>query len=259
MLGRFTRHSTNWRIGVLFMIGSACFAVASLPTVSSWIPGWPIATIYFVGSLFFTSAGLLQFRSANGRADLAASGIQFIGTLLFNVSTAGAFLDEPKPVGQDLVIWTPDVWGSAAFLISSGIAQIVALRDVKRGVSPAAIKRRHPNWPTPVQRVGMAVRRDWREAARGLRSDELWIATINLAGSIAFGLSALAAFVVPNTGELLNAAAVNTWTLLGALCFFAAAFLLADEAKPTEPGGWLSPERKRRRAVETAAPTAPDG
>ncbi len=221
MLGRFTRHSTNWRIGVLFMIGSACFAAPSVPTVSSLLPAELIATVYFVGSLFFTAAGLLQFRSANGRADFIASGVQFIGTLLFNVSTAGAFFDSLEPVGQDLVIWTPDVWGSAAFLISSTIAQVVAVRDVKRGISPAAIRRRHPNWPTPVQRIGMALRRDWREAARGMRSDELWIATINLAGSIAFGLSAIAAFVIPNTGELLNAAAVNTWTLLGALCFFA--------------------------------------
>ena len=228
-LRNFAAHPTNSRIGVLFMIGSACVAVASLPAVSSLIPGWPIATIYFIGSLFFTSAALLQLRAANGRADIAASGVQFIGTLLFNVSTAGAFLDELEPIGQDLVIWTPDVWGSAAFLISSVIAQVVALRDVRRGVGHAAEHRRHPGWPTPLQRLGHLVRREWGKAARDLRSDELWIATINLAGSIAFGLSAIAAFVVPDTGELLNAAAVNTWTLLGALCFFAAAWLLVEE------------------------------
>jgi len=229
MLRRFRQRPANTRIGVLFMIGSACFAIASLPTVSSWIPGWPIATIYFVGSLFFTAAAALQLRTAERRVDVTASGVQFIGTLLFNVSTAGAFIDQLEPVGQDLVIWTPDVWGSAAFLISSAIAQVAVLRDVNAGVGRAAEHRRHPDWPSPLQRLGSVARREWHEAARDLRSDEIWIATINLAGSVAFGLSAIAAFVVPDTGELLNATAVNTWTLLGALCFFAAAFLLVEE------------------------------
>jgi len=229
VLRRFARRPANTRIGVLFMVGSACFAIASVPTVSSWIPGWPIATIYFVGSLFFTSAAALQLRFSTRRVDVIASGVQFIGTLLFNVSTAGAFIDQLEPIGQDLVIWTPDVWGSIAFLVSSAIAQVAVLRDVNAGVGHAAEHRRHPNWPTPLQRLGSAARRDWHAAVRDLRSDEIWIATVNLAGSIAFGLSAIAAFVVPDTGELLNATAVNTWTLLGALCFFAAAFLLVEE------------------------------
>ena len=39
---------------------------------------------------------------------------------------------------------------------------------------------------------------------------------------------------MPNTDEALNAAAVSTWTLLGAIGFFIAAFLLVEER---EPGG----------------------
>ena len=218
------------------MIGSFCFAIASVPAIAELIPGWPIATVYFIGSLFFTSAGFLQLRASHDLPSLIASGIQFIGTILFNISTAGAFLDQLEPLGQDLVIWTPDVWGSIAFLLSSLIAQVVALRDVSRGVGTAAAHRRNAShWPTPLERLGHAARFRFHKAVHDLRSDEVWIASINLSGSIAFGLSAIAAFVVPNTGELLDATAVNTWTLIGALCFLIAAFLLVDEQEPEAP------------------------
>jgi hypothetical protein len=50
-----------------------------------------------------------------------------------------------------------------------------------------------------------------------------WIAAINLLGSIFFMASAFAAFVVPTTGNLLDASLANTGTLLGAICFFWAA------------------------------------
>lgn len=44
--------------------------------------------------------------------------------------------------------------------------------------------------------------------------------TVNLVGSVAFGLSALAAVVTPTTGEPLNLAIVNAGTFIGALCFW---------------------------------------
>jgi hypothetical protein len=43
------------RIGVLSMIGSACFAVASLPAASS-VSDRAVGLTYFVGSIFFTTA-----------------------------------------------------------------------------------------------------------------------------------------------------------------------------------------------------------
>ena len=48
-------------------------------------------------------------------------------------------------------------------------------------------------------------------------------------GSIAFGFSALAAFVVPATGELLNADVVNSTTFIGAVMFFVGALLLIPD------------------------------
>jgi hypothetical protein len=45
-------------------------------------------------------------------------------------------------------------------------------------------------------------------------------------GSVFFGLAAIASWVVPDTGELLNTEATNAFTFLGAVCFFAGARLM---------------------------------
>jgi hypothetical protein len=59
------------------------------------------------------------------------------------------------------------------------------------------------------------------------RGDPNWsIAALNYVGSILFMLSAIASFVLPTTGEVLNTAIVNTGTFLGAVCFFVGAYLL---------------------------------
>jgi hypothetical protein len=47
-----------------------------------------------------------------------------------------------------------------------------------------------------------------------------------MVGSIAFMASALAAYVIPATGDLLDAALANGGTFVGALCFFWGARLL---------------------------------
>ena len=50
---------------------------------------------------------------------------------------------------------------------------------------------------------------------------------------LAFGVSAAAAFIVPSTGELKNAALANLGTLVGALCFLVGAILLLPERTRT--------------------------
>ena len=80
-----------WRaMGILFAVGSACFAVASF--ISQWgsVPRPGIGVTFFAGSVFFTSAAFLQLRVSTTRSDRVASGIQFAGTLFFNVSTFAA-------------------------------------------------------------------------------------------------------------------------------------------------------------------------
>ena len=63
------------------------------------------------------------------------------------------------------------------------------------------------------------------------------IAALNLAGSIFFGLSAVGAYVVPSTGELLNSAVANAGTFLGAIGFLVGAALLIPEASQMETSG----------------------
>ncbi|MDP9228207.1 MAG: hypothetical protein M3M99_04040 [Actinomycetota bacterium] len=174
------------RIGVLFMIGSACFAVASVPGASNLVPEL-VGVTYFVGSLFFTTAGFEQLRTARGdRRETSAAVIQFAGTLAFNVSTFLGMLDGLDAKLENLLVWSPDAVGSACFLVASAIATLVA-------------------------------RADSRVARRS--------ALLNLIGSVAFAASAIAAYTVPDTDQFLNASLDNSMTLIGALFFFRAARL----------------------------------
>ena len=59
---------------------------------------------------------------------------------------------------------------------------------------------------------------------------------MNLLGCVAFGISAVAAYVVPSTGDALDLAGANVFTSLGALCFLIGAVLLLPQAaNPASP------------------------
>jgi hypothetical protein len=60
------------------------------------------------------------------------------------------------------------------------------------------------------------------------------IAAVNLVGCIAFGISAVAAFWMPSSGDVLALAASNWFTALGGLCFLVGAVLLLPESAATE-------------------------
>ncbi len=195
----------NTRIGRLFMVGSFCFAVASLPFMADF-DNRVAGLIYLVGSIFFTAAGAETFRTveAGNRLDLIASGVQLVGTIMFNLNTYAALDDNLDRHSQNLLIWLPDALGSVAFLIASAIAVVVVRRA----------------------RGGPGASREARE-----------IAWINLLGSVFFGFSAIAS-VVLKTGEQLNLEAAAWLTLAGAICFFWAAFLLVPRpGEHGEPGG----------------------
>ena len=186
-----------------FAIGSAFFFAGALPWYADWVGAVGANLTFFIGSIFFTLAGFIQLslsgRKApharmNGadRADWWAAAIQFVGTLLFNISTGAALaaaIARPDAVG---IGWRPDAWGSLAFLVSSTLA-VIATKD--RG-------------------------RLWDSDAR------TWHGTwLNLAGSVAFGVSAVGAYVVPVTGDFVSEFWANLGTALGAVCFFVAALL----------------------------------
>ncbi len=58
---------------------------------------------------------------------------------------------------------------------------------------------------------------------------------MNLAGCVFFGVSAIASYVVPASGSMLDLAAANWSTALGALCFFIGALLLFPRRQPEAP------------------------
>ena len=176
----------NWWIGVLFAIGSFCFLVGPAPGFADLVGSAADSTVFFVGSIFFTSAALLQFLHSVGR-DRVATLIQLVGTVFFNVNTFRAMQDGYDAADVNRLIWTPDAIGSACFLISGVLAYL---------------------------------------AVRGQAGVERRIAVINLVGCVLFGISAIASYVVPATGDVLDLAAANWSTSLGALCFLIGALML---------------------------------
>ena len=187
----------NTAIGILFAIGSFCFVIGPFPGYVQFVGSSADGITFFVGSIFFTSAAFLQFVTTRlvcgGRADWWAGGIQFAGTLFFNISTWEAMQKALDTAATDRLVWQPDVYGSVCFLVSSWIAYGAA-----NGGYGRRIKR-----DTPAT-----------------------IAMVNLIGSVAFGVSAVAAYVIPSTGDVLALGASNFTTSLGAVCFLAGAILL---------------------------------
>ena len=176
------------------------------------------ASVFFVGSIFFTTAAALQcletFNADRGpraagrarfrvfafepaRIDWWSSVVQFVGTLFFNVMTFRALDTALQNPSYDRLVWSPDVFGSICFLVSGYLAYMEV--------------------------CGTYV--CWRS-----RSLDWTIATVNFVGCIAFGISAVAAYVVPSTGSTLDLAAANGFTALGGLCFLVGAILLLPES-----------------------------
>jgi hypothetical protein len=65
-----------------------------------------------------------------------------------------------------------------------------------------------------------------------------WQPAVNLAGCVFFGISAVAGYVVPSQGSMLDLAACNWNTALGAACFLACALgVLFTRAPAQQPAG----------------------
>jgi hypothetical protein len=131
----------GWWIGVLFAVGSALFALGAIPRYAHVVGGRADSITFFVGSLFFTSAGFLQYREsvdsgpggpAQGwgrvfcyrpqQIDWWASAVQLAGTLFFNISTANAVRVDLTTQALEQHVWRPDALGSICFLVASALA-----------------------------------------------------------------------------------------------------------------------------------------
>lgn len=62
-----------------------------------------------------------------------------------------------------------------------------------------------------------------------------------MAGSVAFGFSAVGAYVLPATGDLYNLQWVNVGTFVGAVCFFLAAVLARRSLEYEQRSSGFSP------------------
>jgi hypothetical protein len=222
----------NTVVARLFMVGSACFVLGSVPAYAEAVGGSTDAMTYFVGSIFFTAASFGQLLQAQTvamiRADedtqhdpapvrfrawlphdrgWLAAATQFAGTLFFNVSTAVALVHNLTVEQEDEHVWRPDVFGSTLFLVSSAYA-ILALGQGFWAFQPTSTS--------------------WR------------IAWLNMVGSVLFMVSAIASYVLPSTGELVDSWWSIAGTLLGAGCFLVGAALMR--------GAWVQAVRATRPA-----------
>jgi hypothetical protein len=190
--------SRERRTALLFATGSACFLVGPFPGFASLVGDTADSVTFFVGSLLFTAGGALQTSLAfsarhspgAGRAGWWAATIQSAGTLFFNATTYRALETSLSNPEYNRLVWRPDALGSICFLLSGAIAYRASVRH---GWLPA---RGRPGW---------------------------WEPSINLLGCVFFGISAVAGHVVPATGSILDLAAANWNTALGAACFLACA------------------------------------
>jgi hypothetical protein len=110
--------------------------------------------------------------------------------VLFNVTTFQAINTALPSADYNRLVWRPDALGSICFLISGAIAYVASPR---RGWLPQSTEA---GW---------------------------WEPAVNLLGCVFFGISAIAGYLVPSKGELLDLAASNWNTALGAACFLACA------------------------------------
>lgn len=207
----------NAAIASLFVVGSACFVLGSVPAYLNAVGGVVDGVTYFVGSIFFTCASFLQLLQAQSpstteveraredrpepltlwrwlphdRSWLAAVA-QFPGTLFFNVSTAAALVHNLTAQQEDRHVWRPDLFGSTLFLVASAF-----------GI--------------------LAIGSFWSFRPRSFPWQIAWI---NMIGSILFMASALGSFVLPSSGDVISVRVTVAGTLLGAVCFLIGAALM---------------------------------
>ena len=169
---------------------------------------------FFIGSLLFTTAAFIQLR-LTGRWRHGAwksdqdwddwwAAAQFIGTLFFNVTTFAAFAACLGAENAGEHVWRPDAVGSILFLVSSLLA-VRATRHAGR------------LWDPDV--------RSW------------WNTWLNAVGSVAFGISAIAAWVDPSTGQAVSTEWTNLGTFIGAICFMVAALLVKPSRQDLRSAG----------------------
>lgn len=185
-------------MGAFFGLGSLCFVVGPLTSYSNAVGGHADALTFFIGSILFTLGGATQCVLAmperpdrpTGLAGWRTAWIQSIGTLVFNLMTFAAITVAATDHSYNTVVWGPNAFGSACFLVSGAVFY---LSSPRRGLLP---RFDHEGW---------------------------WEAAVNLLGCILFGISAVTGYATGNAGSLVSTSVSDWTTTLGAACFLACA------------------------------------
>ena len=206
----WTPNDSEWRITARFIVGSALFALGSFPPYAQLVDGRAVGITFVIGSLFFTTAALstavrvidedrndgtrTRWWSESRVARLRwAAVVQLAGTLLFNINTIDAMITTFDVEETNRLVWAPDFLGCIAFLVAS-----------------------HLYWWDTRRRAG----------GNDTHDAQWWSSLLNYVGSVFFMASAIAAFTLTTTGEVVNIAIVNSGTFLGAICFLVGSYVL---------------------------------
>jgi hypothetical protein len=207
-------------MAAFFAAGSLCFLIGPFPGYVDLVGPGADAVTFFAGSILFTVGGALQTLLAHperhtpgvGRAGWWAATIQSAGTLFFNLTTFQAMDTALTNHEYNRLVWRPDAFGSICFLVSGVIAYHAAARH------------------------------GWRPVRGG---SGWWEPAVNLLGCVFFGIAAIAGYVVPASGSMLDLAAANWTTAAGAACFLACALATLRTGRTLK-----SPRFARLRGLE---------
>jgi hypothetical protein len=176
-----------------FAVGSVCFLIGPMPGYAQLVGAEADALTFFVGSIFFTTGGALQ-------TSLSWHDRRSADFWAAAIQSAGTLFFNVSTFQAlqttfDNSAYDRLVWRPDAF---GSICFLVS------GVIAYRARRPH----------------DWQPL-------------VNLLGCVFFGISAVAGYVVPDSGSIIDLAAANWNTCLGAACFLACA--VATARRPPAP------------------------
>jgi hypothetical protein len=185
-------------MGLCFAVGSLCFVAGPFPGYAQLVGAGADAATFFAGSIFFTVGGLLQTSlAAPGRRSGAGGRAAWWAAIVQSAGTL--FFNATTYRALHTALSNSDydrlVWRPDAFgSICFLVSGVIAYRAAGRSWEPA----------------------------------------VNLLGCVLFGIAAVAGYVVPAKGSILDLAAANWTTALGAACFLACAVATLRTGRTTK-------------------------
>jgi hypothetical protein len=185
-------------MALFFATGSLCFLIGPFPGYVDLVGPGADAVTFFVGSILFTAGGAVQ--------------------------TWLAFPERRTP-GEGRAAWWSAVVQSAGTLFFN-VTTFQAMHTSLTNTDYDRLVWRPDAFGSVCFLVSGVI------AYRGLQRD--WQVVVNLLGCVFFGISAVAGYVVPDEGSMIDLAWANWNTCLGAACFLACAVAGLMERAPAD-------------------------